>query len=603
MTLYDWNRCRLLYKYTQNVVFHNNKLTESNFFTLSKRWRRCFSSDNDNSSKASEGQTSNKSIPRLRIKPRKRNTAPLAVAIVAIPLAAVGFRAYREPSFYDELQSHVPFLLPNRKVSLSSSDQSTSQSENNSNNSLASIIVEENSSSSMDLPSQPTLVEQKSQGNQSLTSPSSMEEEKDVSKTILETVNAFSQTLNEEMYNKRDAASSNLLSAVKVYNQEANSQESEWSTSTRRNSPMRDILDKVHHENLGVDELRQLIQQAIGQLEEQNRWEAFRLQEAVRAQALQDQQDFEKTKAEIEQYYSQKFVEEWKLIQQEMERRLEEQLKNGYESIESQLREEMEAKLAQRSAELEEEYEQRRKSLVEEMDARLRGILEQERKNRLRMLENLQVQVRALRNQFIENSNFQQLSSYAHRVSCIAYGLEGLLEASQPFSSELEKMKMIMKDMSMKEPTKRADEVSYIEMLSCLISSIPNEAAEKGIPSEVELIHRFRGILKHLRYAALIPEEKVSSIWSHMVAYVISWLKIPERGLAQGTDAESKISRAEYFVTKHNLLQAVRELEGLNGLCAELVSDWLSLARWRVAVQQAVQVSRAFVVLEEEALA
>ncbi|EME26499.1 uncharacterized protein Gasu_59020 [Galdieria sulphuraria] len=573
-------------------------------------WRRFFSSDNNNSSNPEkpakttldEIRTS-KTFPRLRIKPRKRNITPLAVAIVAIPFFAVGFRAYREPSFYDELQSYIPFILPNRKVSahLSSSktDQSTSNHDNSSDNSMASVVDDnisppENSSNT-------TLIGLSNDEESHPSNPSSSEDESDISKTILKTVHSFSETLNEEMNHKKDSTCI-LLSTMKVYNEGANSQDNEWLTTHRRESPMRDILDKVHNENLTMDELKQQIQQAIAQLEEQNRWEAFRIQEAVRAQALQDQQEWEKRKEEMEQYYSQKFLEEWKVIQQEMERRLEEQLKYGHETIESQVREEMEDKLAKRSAELEEEYEQRRKALVEEMDARLRGILEQERKNRLRMLENLQVQVRALRSQFMENSNFQHLSSYAHRISCIAYGLEGLLEGSRPFRKELERIKSIISEMSMKEPT-RADKVSDVEMLSYLISTIPKEAAERGIPSEAELIHRFHRILKHLRRAALIPEEKVSSLWSHMVAYVIAWLKIPERVLSEGNDAESKISRAEYYVTKHNLLQAVRELEGLNGLCADLASDWLSLARWRVTVQQAVQVSRAFVVLEEEALA
>ncbi|GJD10027.1 MI [Galdieria sulphuraria] len=572
MTLYDWNRSQLLYKYAQSTVFHNSKLAESSLVILPMGWRRFFSSDNNNSSNPEkpakttldEIRTS-KTFPRLRIKPRKRNITPLAVAIVAIPFFAVGFRAYREPSFYDELQSYIPFILPNRKLRQLDGFRLSNDEESHPSN------------------------------------PSSSEDESDISKTILKTVHSFSETLNEEMNHKKDSTCI-LLSTMKVYNEGANSQDNEWLTTHRRESPMRDILDKVHNENLTMDELKQQIQQAIAQLEEQNRWEAFRIQEAVRAQALQDQQEWEKRKEEMEQYYSQKFLEEWKVIQQEMERRLEEQLKYGHETIESQVREEMEDKLAKRSAELEEEYEQRRKALVEEMDARLRGILEQERKNRLRMLENLQVQVRALRSQFMENSNFQHLSSYAHRISCIAYGLEGLLEGSRPFRKELERIKSIISEMSMKEPT-RADKVSDVEMLSYLISTIPKEAAERGIPSEAELIHRFHRILKHLRRAALIPEEKVSSLWSHMVAYVIAWLKIPERVLSEGNDAESKISRAEYYVTKHNLLQAVRELEGLNGLCADLASDWLSLARWRVTVQQAVQVSRAFVVLEEEALA
>lgn len=509
--------------------------------------------------------------------------------------------------FYDELQSYIP-ILPKRDSQWYAhqlrTDPVTTIQENYSN-SAASSVDQGNQQDSQGDGNNPTHdatreAEPNPDDNRNQSLPPDVEE-KDVSNTIWKTVSAFSTSLSEEMIHQRDAVW-NPLSTSKVLNQEANSEDNTLLRTKSTVSPVRDILDRLHDENLTVDELKQQIQLAVAQLEEQNRWEAFRLQEAVRAQALQDQQELEKRRQEIQQYYNDKFVEEWKWIQQEMERRLEQQLKNGYETIESQLREEMEGKLAKRSEELEEEYEQRKKALIEEMDSRLKGILEQERKNRLRMLENLQVQVRALRSQFLENSNFQHLSSCAHRIASIAYGLEGLLEANQPFSDQLHKMKMVVSEMSVKEPA-RTDQVSNIEMLKYLIMTIPQEAAEKGIPSEAELIDRFYGLLKHLRYAALIPEEKVSSIWSHIVAFVISRLKIPEKGLAEGDDAESRIARAEYFVTKHNLLQVIRELEGLNGLCAEMASDWLSLARWRVTVQQAVQVSRAFVVLEEEALA
>jgi len=62
------------------------------------RWRRFFSSSDPNNKNNSASPAKKGNIPRLRFLPRKRNTTPLLVAIVAIPLVAVGIRAYREPS-------------------------------------------------------------------------------------------------------------------------------------------------------------------------------------------------------------------------------------------------------------------------------------------------------------------------------------------------------------------------------------------------------------------------------------------------------------------------------------------------------------------------
>jgi len=588
------------------------------------RWRRFFSSSDPNNKNNSASPAKKGNIPRLRFLPRKRNTTPLLVAIVAIPLVAVGIRAYREPSFYQQLVSYIPGYhrghpsnqqlaqeessSSQTKPSNTTSDATNSKAQDNYYSAASAMNETTFNEESTAENSKQTAVPDEKENMQSSSSSSPEQqqqqqpEQNKISNIIQSSLHTFTSAIKEELQ------PSSLLLLLPAHSD--NSNQNDWQennlllSTTHVESPLQEVLHQLQDENLSADQLRQQIQYVVAQLEEQNRWEAFRIQEAVRAQSLQDQKEWEQRKEEIRQYYNEKLVEKFNAIQKEMETKFQEQLKSGYETIESQVREEMEKKLGEQSKQLIEEYEQQKREWKEEMDKKLKEILEQERKNRLRMLENLQVQVRALRTQFMENSNFQYASSCVHRISCIAYGLEGLLEGNnKPFDKELEKIKRIISEMAMNEP-KRSDQVSDVEMLRYLIATIPREAAEKGIPSEAELIDRFRGILKYLRHAALIPDEKVSSIWSHLVAYVISWLKIPEKGLATGDDAESRIARAEYFITKHNnLYQAVRELEGLNGLCAELASDWIALARWRVVVQQAVQVSRAFVVLEEEALA
>eukprot|EP00871_Galdieria_phlegrea_P000130 jgi/Galph1/1117/GphlegSOOS_G5842.1 len=547
-------------------------------------------------------------IPKLRLKPRERNLAPLAVAIVAIPFAGIGIRAYWDQAtdFYEELQKLIP-LLPNRTKEANVNgtlDSPPAKSENpnmsTDTNYLYSKSEAEESQDTNQSVSDPKNDATSPVETAKPVTPSVNDHSDHTSDVIVRNLTAFSEVLKEEISQKLHSTGK-LVENETLDNQSYAAKNSAVVEESSNDSPMKRILERISNENLTADELKEQVRNILSELEDRNRWEAFRIQEAVNAQALQDQKEFMNKKSELENYYSRMLAEQLRQIREEMEQRLEEQLKTGYDTITEQVKAQTEEELQVRSVRLEEEYNQHKKALEEEMEANLKNLLEEERKSRLRMLENLQVQVRALKTQFSENSNFQKLCAYAHRISSLAYALDGLVSRNEPFQAQLVEMKAFVDRMSESEPN-RTDSVSDVQMMKQVISTISNEAAQKGVPSEVELIGRFQQVLKHLRYVALIPDEKASSMWSHLVAYVISMLKIPEKGLVSGDSPESRIARAEYFVEKHDILHAVRELEGLNGLCGELVADWLQLARWRVTLQQAVKASRAVVVLEEEAL-
>jgi uncharacterized protein with von Willebrand factor type A (vWA) domain len=65
----------------------------------------------------------------------------------------------------------------------------------------------------------------------------------------------------------------------------------------------------------------------------------------------------------------------------------------------------------------------------------------------------------------------------------------------------------------------------------------------------------------------------------------------------KGKDELSRLTRASYFVSREDLVNAVKELEQLDpdGLPAKLCSDWLKDAKGRLVTDMAIQVRCLFV--------
>ncbi|KAJ1664727.1 MICOS complex subunit mic60, partial [Coemansia sp. RSA 1694] len=69
-----------------------------------------------------------------------------------------------------------------------------------------------------------------------------------------------------------------------------------------------------------------------------------------------------------------------------------------------------------------------------------------------------------------------------------------------------------------------------------------------------------------------------------------------------GEDVEAVLSRASFHLRQHNLDQAARELNQLSGWPKKLAQDWISAARRRLEVEQAIGVAESEELLSKLAI-
>jgi len=77
---------------------------------------------------------------------------------------------------------------------------------------------------------------------------------------------------------------------------------------------------------------------------------------------------------------------------------------------------------------------------------------------------------------------------------------------------------------------------------------------------------------------------------THLASSVLSTLRFKRHGLVEATDVSSVLARAEHFLLEKDLDSAARELNQLRGVPKVLLVDWLSAARKRLEVEQALAI-------------
>ena len=96
------------------------------------------------------------------------------------------------------------------------------------------------------------------------------------------------------------------------------------------------------------------------------------------------------------------------------------------------------------------------------------------------------------------------------------------------------------------------------------------------------------------REASLVPESK--TVWGYATARFFNGLLFREAHLKKPTTDYNRLSRAAYYMENDQLFEATREIEQLSSpLCREVSESWLSEARNRLVVEQAVSLINAYV--------
>ncbi|KAJ2744433.1 MICOS complex subunit mic60 [Coemansia sp. BCRC 34301] len=219
----------------------------------------------------------------------------------------------------------------------------------------------------------------------------------------------------------------------------------------------------------------------------------------------------------------------------------------------------------------------------------VRACVDEERGGRLAHLERVEAQVRQL-GQVAQESG--DLIRQARAVSTLSVAVSALKSAAvgsrtqTPFASELS---ALTSAATTDFPATRA-----------AIAAIPHTIAEHGIPSQIELEDRFYAVRREIRSVSLVPEN--GNLGSQVLSAALSKVMFEKEGLVEGEDVEAVLSRASFHLRQHNLDQAARELNQLSGWPKKLAQDWISAARRRLEVEQAIGVAESEELLSKLAI-
>ena len=147
-------------------------------------------------------------------------------------------------------------------------------------------------------------------------------------------------------------------------------------------------------------------------------------------------------------------------------------------------------------------------------------------------------------------------------------------ETPRPFIKEL----AALKELS-------ADDTA----VNSAIASIHPSAYQYGVPTNAQLIDRFRRVADEVRKASLLPDD--AGIASHAASLMLSKVMFRKQDPSAGGDVESVLTRTKALLEEGNLDHAAREMNALNGWAKTLSEDWLSDVRKVLEVRQALDVS------------
>lgn len=313
------------------------------------------------------------------------------------------------------------------------------------------------------------------------------------------------------------------------------------------------------------------------ELQSQAKWDAVRLQEAVRAQSVSEKKQ---AAAELAKA-AKKHEAELAKVKEESVESVRKLLEEKVLELEADMIRRRDAEVAQL---LKEREDGLKMSLESEYLSREQlAATEQEQKLLL-----LKASVDALHNDLDESHKHRQASQIASSIAASAFSLKDALQGNGSFEKEL-------------EIASRNSELGAL-----VAATIPAGAGKSGVSTVEELKGSFASVAKEGRKAALVPEGDVGTIWGHLLASLVSRVKIAvdtgNQRFAPSTD-EERILLAEKQILAGNLQNGIDSLSELSGLAAEITSDWVTAAKARIAADVGAQALLADAILSQQSLA
>lgn len=125
-------------------------------------------------------------------------------------------------------------------------------------------------------------------------------------------------------------------------------------------------------------------------------------------------------------------------------------------------------------------------------------------------------------------------------------------------------------------------------LVKAVVNSVSDEVKTHGVLSPAQLAARFALIAPEIRRASLAPPD--AGVFGHLTSRVLSTLLVKKQGMPQGDDVESILARTETLLSQGNVVDAVAEVNALQGWPKKIAGDWLSEGRKRGELEFLVKV-------------
>ncbi|KEF63178.1 uncharacterized protein A1O9_01155 [Exophiala aquamarina CBS 119918] len=273
----------------------------------------------------------------------------------------------------------------------------------------------------------------------------------------------------------------------------------------------------------------------------------------------------ETAQAEDEARYRDEFEAERTRLSQSYDEKLKTELERSTQVAEQRLKNQ----LSEQAIELKREFVQQIQDLVES-----------ERGGRLSKLSDLSTNVDSLTEL---TSNWNGVIDTNLATQKLQVAVDAVRSALARSAASDAKPRAFVREMAALKLVADGDAV-----VDAAIASINPAAYQRGIPSQPQLIDRFRRVASEVRKASLLPED--AGVASHAASFVLSRVLFKKHGQPTGTDVESILTRTETLLEEGNLDAAAREMNSLTGWAKVLSRDWLGDVRKVLEVNQALEV-------------
>lgn len=325
------------------------------------------------------------------------------------------------------------------------------------------------------------------------------------------------------------------------------------------------------------------------ELASQTKWEAVRLQEAVRAQMVEDKKANAKELAALQQRH----VDVVDKVRADALVDTQRQLSEQRAALQKQFEAERETKVSQLLGEREDQLKQDLHRLYSDRAIGEAG-------NREQALQEAQAKVGVL------SDRFDTVVAHGHKMKVAAKRISRAFLYRQAIANGESASVVGLLHASGSNNRHDGDDDDDDRLVRLVTSPPSLKASDKPVPSVDDLRDDLKSVAKHGLAAAVVPPTKVGSVWAHALAAAFSRLKVPvdfrADGRAQPQTDEERIRLAQWAANDGDLYTAVSALEKTSGLAKDVVKDWVEQAKRRLAATQAADVLMADAIIAQAAL-